>query len=137
MTSWRWSRAEDLPEGGTEPGPGTLDPAPLLGTWINTNPRARGMARIILAASGGRFTVRVLGANGASPIDWGEVPAAAFAHDAGSREAMAFAAAYDLGFLRADLQANVKQGVLVVASFNEFTDGSGRCSYFTREFFYR
>jgi len=136
-TSLPWSRAEDLPEGAAEPGPGTLDPAPLLGTWINTNPRVRGIARIVLAANGGRFTVQVSGANGDAPIDWGEVPATPFAHDAGSRETMAFSAAYDLGFQRVELQANVKQGVLVVASFNEFTDGSGRSSYFTREFFYR
>jgi hypothetical protein len=27
--------------------------------------------------------------------------------------------------------------VLVVASFNRFKDGSGRSSYFTREFYYR
>jgi hypothetical protein len=140
MTTLPWSRAEDFPEGVVEPGPGMLDPAPLLGTWINTNPQVRGIARIVLAANGGRFTVQIFGANGAngdSPIDWGEVPAVPFAHDAGSRETMAFSAAYDLGFQRVELQANVKQGVLVVASFNEFTDGSGRSSYFTREFFYR
>ncbi len=136
-TSLPWSRAEDLPYDTPQPGPGTLDPAPLLGTWINTNPRVRGIARIVLAADTGRFTVRVSGANGGSPIDWGEIPAEPFAYNAGSREVMAFSALYDFGFQRVHLQANVKQGVLVVASFNEFTDASGRSSYFTREFFYR
>jgi len=137
-------------EGG---GGGAVDPGPLLGTWHNTNPTARGIARIDLRqlrqpeqrrhAEAG-FTCQVLGVgapapSGSSepPIDWGRVSATAFAHDSGDRMAMAFSAAYDFGFQQVELQANVKQGVLVVASFNRFAASDPRSSYFTREFFYR
>lgn len=114
-------------------GGGTVDPQPLLGAWYNTNPAARGIARIDLEQAGGAFTARVQGVG----ADWGRTPAIPFAHDASSRAAMAFSAAYDFGFQQVELQANVKQGVLVVASFNRFADGDPRSSYFTREFFYR
>jgi hypothetical protein len=136
------------PGDGTVPpfaagGGGAVDPRPLLGTWHNTNPGARGIARIVLRESAA-FTCQVLGvgaqaSSGSSgpPIDWGPVPATPFAHDSQDREAMAFSAAYDFGFQQVELQANVKQGVLVVASFNRFAASDPRSSYFTREFFYR
>jgi hypothetical protein len=134
METLQISREEDRL---TPEGRGEVDPAPLLGTWHNTNARSRGIVRIVLARQGGAFTVRVLGAGSPEPLDWGEVPAIAYAHDAGSREAMGFSARYDFGFQQVELQANIKQGVLVVASFNQFAPGDVRSSYFTREFFYR
>ena len=89
------------------PSPGPIDPSPLAGTWYNTDKESRGIVRIVAAAGDGIFTVQ------------------------------AFGAFYDHGFLRTHLQAKVNRGVLVVAMFNEFTDGSGRSSYFTREFYHR
>lgn len=114
-----------------------LDPAPLVGSWSNTNPEGRGFVRLDVESRGGELRVRTFGAGSPQPVDWGQIAAAAFAKEPAARTATAFSAFYDLGFLRAHLQANVKQGVLVVASFNEFRDGSGRSSYFTREFFFR
>jgi hypothetical protein len=163
-------------EGGGGGEGGAVDPGPLLGIWHNTNPTARGIARIDLRGlrdlrelrdprdlrelprlrelperqpeplghAGAAFTCQVLGvgapASGGSsgpPIDWGPVPATPFAHDSRDGEAMAFSAAYDFGFQQVELQANVKQGVLVVATFNHFAASDPRSSYFTREFFYR
>ena len=46
-------------------------------------------------------------------------------------------AVYDLGYADVHLQANIKGGVLVVATFNSIKDDSGRSSYFMREFYYR
>jgi len=123
--------------GGDGVDGGGVDPAPLAGTWHNTNPAARGIGRIDLERTNGALTVRVAGVGGAAPVDWGRAPAMPFAHDSAARAAMAFRAAYDFGFQQVELQANVKQGVLVVASFNDFAAGDPRSSYFTREFFYR
>jgi hypothetical protein len=133
--AWPPARAADPGAARLEGKP--IHPAPLLGIWHNTNARARGIVRIDLAPAGGGLAVRVHGAGSPGSIDWGETPAGVFAYDAGSTKALGFSALYDHGFLRTLLQANIKQGVLVVASFNEFVDGSGRSSYFTREFFYR
>jgi len=94
-----------------------LDLSVLVGDWRNTNPAA-GIGRIVVEPNGsGGVRVHVA----SSTRDWGKVDAPVFAFD----------------FEEVRLQANVKLGVLVVASFNTFKDDSGRSSYFNREFFYR
>ncbi len=110
-----------------------LDLSVLVGDWRNTNPAA-GIGRIVVEpSSGGGVTVHVT----SSTRDWGRVDAPVFAFEFDSDKAGAFLAVYDLGFEEVRLQVNVKLGVLVVASFNQFKDDSGRSSYFNREFFYR
>ena len=54
-----------------------------------------------------------------------------------SRQPAGFLARYDFGFSELSLAANEAQGLLIIASFSTFRDGSGRSSYFSREFFYR
>ncbi len=110
-----------------------LDLTVLVGDWRNTNPAA-GIARIVCEPNGdGGLTVHCAGV----ARDWGKVDAPVFAFDFDGDKAGAFLAVYDFGFEEVRLQANVKLGVLVVASFNAFKDGSGRSNYFNREFFYR
>jgi hypothetical protein len=50
---------------------------------------------------------------------------------------MSFSAFYDFGFMETQLQAHVRQGVLIIAKFDRFKDNSGRANYFSKEFFYR
>jgi hypothetical protein len=76
--------------------------------------------------------------------DWGTVSASVYSFTFESREAGAFNAVFHLatgtdldGVEEVHLQANVKAGVLVVASFNKIRDRSGRNNYFDREFFHR
>ncbi|MCI0488175.1 MAG: hypothetical protein L0229_16430 [Blastocatellia bacterium] len=114
-----------------------LDPSPLLGTWLNTDGRARGIIKIAFRMTGDSFKAHALGACEPSPCDWGEVDAALFADTAASLEGTNFSAFYDFGFMDAHLQGYIRQGVLVVATFNRFKDGSRRSNYFTKEFFYR
>jgi hypothetical protein len=146
MMEHLWTRAEDLlPETPPDTAPGTppdasIDPAPLLGDWHNTDKESRGIVRLVLAAvdeAPAGINVHAWGAGSPAPFDWGEVPGGVYADSAGGTTAAAFGALYDHGFLRTHLQAKVNRGVLVVAVFNEFTDDSGRASYFTREFYYR
>ena len=81
--------------------------------------------------------MRAFGACALSLYDWGEVRATVFADGPDSTQGHAFIARFDLGFKETSLQAKVKKGVLVVANFNRFKDGSGRANFFSREFFYR
>ena len=134
MATLQGTRAEDFVEA---PSPGPIDPSPLAGTWFNTDKESRGIVKIVAAARDGVFTVQAFGAASPAPVDWGEVQAGVYAEGAGAKTAAAFGAFYDHGFLRTHLQAKVNRGVLVVAMFNEFTDGSGRSSYFAREFYHR
>lgn len=113
--------------------PVTLDCSSLLGDWHNTN-ASGGITRIVLAPAGDRH---ILVHPQSDVREWGAVRAAVFASTFDGVEATAFNAVFDFGFEEVRLQANVKSGVLVVASFNQFRDASGRSNYFDREFFYR
>ncbi|HKD80575.1 MAG TPA: hypothetical protein VKH81_12835 [Candidatus Angelobacter sp.] len=114
-----------------------LDLSALAGEWTNTNSSATGIIRILLTPSGDRLSVRVFGAGTPEPFDWGEAPAEVFADDAELARATSFTSCYDLGFMSVWLQTYVVKGVLVVVSFTQFQDGSGRSNYFGKEFFFR
>jgi hypothetical protein len=117
---------------------GNMDISVLLGTWINTNRTARGIAQVVLSTDDdGQLMVRAFGADAPMLCDWGEVHAdVVYAENLQSHAGMAFTARYDFDFLQAHLQGNLNLGLLVLASFNAFTDDSGRSDYFAREFFY-
>jgi hypothetical protein len=136
VTERRFVREADRLD-GAPPAAGPLDVSPLLGIWTNTNPASRGIVRFVLGCRDGILTVRSFGA-GSPERDWGEVEAERVYTDGiASRNVMSFTARYDFGFLECHLQANMNLGLLVVAGFNTFKDGSGRSSYFSREFYHR
>lgn len=126
----------------SEPDPAApglpFDGSEMFGEWLNTNPDSAGVARLRIDDDGSNgAVVRVWGAQAPHPIEWGATSAALFALSSGSRLAKAFSARYATDDVAVSLQANIKQGVLVVASFTEFKDDSGRSNYFHREFYYR
>jgi len=130
-------RAEEkLPEGAAAPGL-ISDLSALLGAWFNTDKQTGGVVRMVLAGTPGDFTVQAFGAAAPEPLDWGKVPAVAYAAGVASPAGMAFSAVYDFGFLDTFLAAYTKSGILVLDTFNVFKDGSGRSNYFSREFFHR
>lgn len=112
-------------------------PELLLGTWINTNRTARGIVKVILAVDEGKLIVNAFGACDPSPCNWGKTTATVFDKEISFPESMALSAFYDFGFMETYLLAHVKLGVLVIAKFDHFKDGSGRSNYFSRDFFYR
>jgi hypothetical protein len=132
-----FTRAEDqLTPADGKVGGGQVDPSPLAGTWFNTDKKTRGIAMLTLSHDGDDLKVRAFGACDPSPCDWGEVRGVAFSSGVGSAEGMAFTALYDFGFMETFLAVYLKGGILVLDSFNNFKDGSGRSDYFSREFFH-
>ena len=138
MKTLEYVRVEDqLPDQVAAPG-GTLDPdAQLTGTWYATDHQATGVVRLELRQQDDGLKVRAFGAGSVEPYDWGEITATAYGASVAATEAMAFSAVYDFGFLVTILAAYAKQGILVLDTFNTFTDASGRSNYFSREFFHR
>lgn len=131
------SRAEDqlsVENGATGKGP--VDPAPLAGTWLNTDKKSRGIAKLVLTLNDGALMVRAFGACDPEFRDWGEVEGAAFSNGVSSTEGMAFTALFSFGFMETQLAVYLKGGILVLDSFNTFNDNSGRSNYFSREFFH-
>jgi hypothetical protein len=126
--------------------PALLDPAAripnaekLTGRWLNTNTETKGIAEILILQDGERFNISAVGVGADAPIEWPTTEAKALANleeEAGQR-AVALAATFDFGFMRAETYIRVNKGVLVIVLFNTFHDESGRSSYVNREFFYR
>jgi hypothetical protein len=137
MSPLSYSRKEDIHSVGAH----NIKPVqltPILGQWKGTNPRGLGISKFIVLQIGSQAYLRACGTGQPDPLDWGEVPISAiYAKDAGSSDPMAFEARYDLGFMDVHLQANFSLGLMVLAGFNVFKDGSGRMNYFSREFFHR
>ena len=132
MTSLKYLRSEERPGSGAP-----VAPELLLGEWLNTNAATRGIVKAVLARTGAQIVLRILANGSPEHYDWGETAAGLFAADTCSAEAMAFSAFYDFGFMETQLQAHVRQGVLIIAKFDRFKDNSGRSNYFSKEFFYR
>jgi hypothetical protein len=136
MSELRFTRAEDLPK-AVHKQTGAVNPAPLVGTWLNTDKASPGIVKLILSARDGALVVRAFGACKPSPCDWGEVDGLVYSDGVDSNEGMAFTASYRFGFLETILAVYLKSGILVLDSFNAFKDDSGRSDYFSREFFYQ
>jgi hypothetical protein len=114
------------------------DLGPILGSWRNADPRARGLAGIEVAGDGRQPRLRVTGAGEVGPGDWGWAPARAFAcREEDDVESVSLLAAYDLGDAEVELQLRVNKGILAVTRFSRFRDGSGRSDYVVRELFRR
>ena len=114
-----------------------VDPTVFLGSWTSTNRETQGIAGVVIREEEGRLFVRTFGACVPAVCDWGEAAADVFADDPHSTRAYGFSARFDLGFKETTMQAKIEKGVLVVANFNRFKDGSGRANFFSREFFFR
>ena len=139
-----WSAASgrvggDDPDESERAAPGlSFDGSELFGDWWNTNPNSKGIARLRIDGNEENgAVVRLWGAQSPHPAEWGSIQAALFSFSSGSRLAKAFSARYEADDIAITLQANIKQGVLVIASFTEFKNDDGRSNYFHREFYYR
>lgn len=110
----------------------------LPGIWLNTNSETGGIVKIEIALRGSRLVVHAFGAGVPGPSDWGETEADnIFSNNISSHTAAGFTAHYDFDFSQVCLEANWNQGLLVLASFTRFKDGSNRSNYFSRDFFRR
>jgi hypothetical protein len=139
MESVKYVKAEDRVEISdiTQNG-STLRLDSLPGIWLNTDSGTRGIAKVVTAVNGSELTVRAFGAGDPALIDWGEVKADyIYANSLSSHVAAGFTASYHFDFAEIHLQANWNQGLLVLASFTSFKDGSNRSNYFSRDFFHQ
>jgi hypothetical protein len=124
--------AADIPRGNAV---GSIDLGELTGLWKNTKRTTRAIREFRLRQEGDRFLLHAEGAG--APRDWGEVPVTFCVTSAGASDAVGFHAVYDFGFQRMVLAGNLNKGLIIIASFHMFLDGSPRSNYFTREFFYQ
>ena len=109
-----------------------VDISTLLGAWTNSNSQTEWIKRFTLSKKGSIFTIHVHGA--AEPFDWGEVEAVPYMDNIGE---LAFHAVYELETFNSLLAANTNKGLIIIAAFNRFKNGSGRSNFLCREFYFR
>ncbi len=114
---------------------GTIDPAALIGTWINSNLDTNSIARIKISDANGKVQLQVFALGPEGVIDWGVAEAQVFAAGPASHKGAGFTCRYDFGFAETRMQAMIMKGLLVLAQFHLFKDDRGRADYFLREYF--
>lgn len=114
-----------------------LDTSTMVRSWTNTNPATQGITSVKIRAVDGKLRIAIEGAAQGTSFNWGEIEIAAiYAENPSSSKGMSFSAKYDFGFLETLIEGNVNAGLLVLAAFHTFRDGSDRSNYFSREFFH-
>lgn len=114
---------------------GPIDTQSLPGMWVNSNPNANGIARMLVSEDDGGLSIQVFAIGPDGLIDWGKTEVVPFAAGPASRAGAGFTCRYDFGFAEAILQGMIMKGLLVLAEFHSFKDDSKRVPYFVREYF--
>jgi hypothetical protein len=125
--------AADVSSGGERTA--SVDLAELTGLWKNTKRDTRIIRELTLTQNGDAHELNAFGAG--APRDWGKVIVIPHASGVDAHDPAGFLAVYDFDFMQMFLAANMNKGLLIIASYNTFRDGSGRANYFSREFFYK
>lgn len=139
-TTVRHSRIQDLlPHGSLTPMK-PFDTSPITGVWGNTNQGSWGFSEVTVTARDQHgVDLQLIGGDPvAGPHDWGRVAVERlFTDGPHSDHLCGYIANYEYGHARTQIQANTHLGLAVIAALTTFTDGSGRASYLSREWYHR
>jgi hypothetical protein len=113
--------------------PAAVSPTTLVGTWTNVDHATRDIVKIVISHSGSALKVEVYGACTPTPCDWGSVSAIAYAANVSSSPAVAFSANYSFSFSKVVVTGHLSGKHLILETFTEFTDGSGRSNYYASD----
>jgi hypothetical protein len=111
----------------------TVSASPLVGTWTNTDTATNDLVKIVIVASGSGISVDAFGACSPTPCNWGSVPGIIYAANVSSSPAVAFSAQYTFSFAQVIVVGHHAGKHLVVETFTQFTDGSGRSNFHTTD----
>jgi hypothetical protein len=117
----------------TEGDAASISVAPLLGTWKNINVATRDLVKIIITGSVTGIAVEAFGACAPTPCRWGSVMGLAYASSVSASPAVAFSAQYTFSFAHVILLGYLHGRELLVETFTQFTDGSGRSNLYTSD----
>ncbi len=112
----------------------------MAGTWLKTNDKPNWISRLVVETSGDELWVSVWGEQPPVAPSWGRVNASrlyAGRPNSGDATAGAFVAFFERDGMTIELQANLKLGLLVVATVVRFDEPGPFADRFTREFYFR
>ena len=116
----------------TTVAPAAISAIPVEGTWSNSDPATRGIAKIVIGAAGQDVNVHAFAACSPTPCDWGAVQGSTYANGVGSNTAVGFIAQYKLRFKETTMAGHLEGTSLILEKFDRFTDGSGRSNYYSK-----
>jgi hypothetical protein len=105
--------------------------AALIGTWNNVDHATRDIVKIVILGSGSSLKVDLYGACVPTPCNWGAVSALTYSASVSSNAAIAFTANYAFSFSKVVVTGHISGKDLILETFTDFTDGSGRSNYYS------
>jgi hypothetical protein len=120
-----------LATGGAKPA--AVCAASLFGTWKNISSSTRDLVKIVIVRSATGIAVETFGACAPTPCRWGSVMGLAYASTVSSSPAIAFTAQYTFTFSHVILIGYLHGRELLVETFTQFTDGSGRSNLYSSD----
>lgn len=111
--------------------PSTVNPAPLVGTWVNNS--TNNVVKAVITDNGGKLQVNLYGACEPTPCNWGAVTAMPYAATVSGGAAVAFSANYTFSFSTVIVVGYLQGKNLILETLTHFTDGSGRADFFVSE----
>jgi hypothetical protein len=106
--------------------PAAVLAAPLLGTWINGNGAVRDLLKVVVTMRSGTLIVEAFSSLNDESCEWGPVTAIAYTSSVSSAPAVAFTAQYTFRQSHVILIGHLHGKRLLVETFTQITDGSGR-----------
>ena len=107
--------------------------ADIAGEWVTTNPRTRGITRIVVARSQAEWSVRAFGRCHPSDCDWGWVPVRPVGRSVEDHSFATGFAVWNAGFATKFVTMARTGDSLTVEIVNIFNDCSGRANYRAKE----
>lgn len=115
--------------------PSIAAPQDFVGTWVNVDSNTRGITRFVVTAPQPKvLRIQVFGQCSPTDCNWGTTQLTTYGtsvQDADSKSATAtYNKSFANSFLALSLRGNKKQ--MMLQSFTQFTDNSGRQNYFAQ-----
>ena len=113
--------------------------ASFVGTWVNTNPNARGMIKFVITKNRLRgYMFHGYGKCSPTPCDWGSVPLVLYSNSVSSLNDIAGTSKYNFTFKNTLVTLRLVNTTLMRANdYNQFTDASARHNYFEENMLFK
>lgn len=111
-----------------------VTPTALVGTWVNCDKATRGMLKLVITPTGNNITLHGFGACTPTPCDWGTTTGMCYGLTVTDTNADAFTGKFKFNFKETNITGHIVSGVMIVETFDHFTDNSGRSDYYSRYF---
>ena len=107
--------------------------ADIAGEWVTTNPRTRGITRIVVSREDAGWFVQTFGKCHPTDCDWGRVPLHPVGESVEDDSSAGGFAVWDAGFATKFVTMSRRGDTLSVETVTIFKDRSGRANYRMKE----